>query len=187
MTVLANIEVIWVVIIISVIVQVIKGVKKVASQAQGKNTGADGAGSGGKAGGQKPDFVAPDEALQEFLRTLGGGQKPAARPIAPRPVQAKSPTRGVSQPQAQARRRMHPPAVSNQPIPATPRYEPVHHAAPAYTQSVQEAVVLEKTPSDRTTAASIFIDAIRKDLSDAEAIRKAIVLREILGPPLALR
>jgi len=185
MTVLANAEIIWVFIIISVIVQVIKFLKKVASQAQGKNTGADGgAGAGGK-GGQKPEFVAPDEALQEFLRTLGGGQNPAARPTAPKPVQVISATRGISQPQAQARRRMHLQAIS-QPIPVTPRYEPAH-ATPAYAQSVQEAVVLEKYPSDKATAASIFIDAIRKDLSDAEAIRKAIVLREVLGPPIALR
>jgi len=51
---------------------------------------------------------------------------------------------------------------------------------------VQDAVVLEKFAA-RKTNASILGDAIRKDLLDADAVRKAIVLREVLGPPVALR
>jgi hypothetical protein len=187
MPVRANIEIIWVIIvIISVIAQVIKGARKVASQAPGTNNGADETLPGGKGvNAQKREFIAPDEALQDFLRTLGGGQKPAAKPTAPSPVQAKSPTRGISRQQVKPGRQAYQP-VSNQTIPAMPRHKPAD-AAPAYVQSVQDSVVLEKTSSGRQTAAGILGLAIRKDLSDAESIRKAIVLREVLGPPIALR
>ncbi len=181
MPVLANIEVIWVIIIIgSVIAQIIKGAKKVAAQAP-KATGADEATSGGS---KSRDFIAPDEALQEFLLSRGAGEKPADRPAAASPVQAISARRGLSQARAiatplapkkvkrEVRQPVLPPPIAAMPQPRADK--------------VQQAVVLEKYIK-RETSASLLGEAIRKDLSNAEAIRKAIVLREVLGPPVALR
>lgn len=186
MPVLANSDIIWVIIVIvSVIAQLVKGAKKVASQAQVKSTGADGAGSSVKGGGQKPDFVAPDEALQEFLRSLGGGQKPAGGPSAPSPVQAISATRGISGAWPRKSVRANRPPIGP-PIQETPLSKS-SEVCTAGDLTIQEDVVLEKTSPGTRTTASILGEAIRKDLSDTEAIRKAIMLREILGPPVALR
>lgn len=184
MPVLANMDVIFVIIVIvSVISQIIKGAKKVTSQAPGTPSGS-GSPKPVDAVGEQRDFVAPDDALQEFLRTLGSGEKPAARAAAASPIQKKSARRGLVQAQA---------AVKN-----TPRRKVVREVKPqalpisiptvvqAPRDHVQEAVVLEKFAARRTNA-SILGDAIRKDLLNADAIRKAIVLREVLGPPVALR
>ncbi len=186
MTVLASIEIIWVIIVIvSVIAQVIKGAKKVASQAPGKNTGADEAAVGGKGGGgQMREFAAPDEALQEFLRTLGGGQKPVAKATAANTAKAISARRGLTQARAKVNKQSRQQAMREVRPPVLPI--PVPKAIRSDSAKVQAAVVLEKFSAPKTTA-SILGEAIRKDLSDAEAIRKAIVLREVLGPPLALR
>jgi len=183
MPVLANIEAIWVaIIIISVIAQIVKGARKVASQAPGKSTGQGEATPGGL-DGERREFVAPDEALQDFLRTLTG-EKPVSRPAAASPVQATSRRRGLSQPPAAVQTPPRPPVRRETGSPAMPKRSPAVTRTTA--GNVQDAVVLEKL-STRKTAASILGEAIRKDLSNAVAIRKAIILREVLGPPVALR
>lgn len=182
MPVLANIEVIWVIIIIgSVIAQIIKGAKKVASQAPGKSTGAGEADTGGD---RQREFVGSDDALQAFLQTLGGGEKPAAKATAASAVQAISARRGLSQARATVKKPSRPQAMREVRQQALPLPIPAVHQPKA--GKVQDAVVLEKF-TKRETSASILGEAIRKDLSNADAIRKAIVLREVLGPPVALR
>ncbi len=183
MPVLANIEVIWVIIVIvSVIAQIVKSAKKGAAQAPGKATGAGESPPRGT-NGQNREFVAPDEALQDFLRTLSG-EKPAAKTAAASPVQAISRRRGLSQSRAAAQTQPRPSAMrDNRPPPVTSRPPAAIRSS---VGSVQDSVVLEKFAA-RKTSASILGEAIRKDLSDAQAIRKAIVLREVLGPPVALR
>ena len=172
MPVLASIEVIWVVIIIgSVIAQIIKGAKKVASQSPEKPTG------GGEAsGGKSPAFVAPDVALQDFLRSLGG-EKPSATPVRRGLAQASRPKVPSPQPKRTAAREVK---MDVFPLPA-PAIIPARREG-----NIQRDVKLE-TFAKRETSASVLGDAIRKDLSDGDTLRKAIVLREVLGPPVALR
>ncbi len=174
MQTLASIELVWALfIIITIVAQIVKGARKVASQAPGKEGDADG----------ERNRPAPDDELRKFLEGLSGGTppKPAATPPPVPP-----PVRPMAQPQARPRqtvRKPEPIRIKPQPKPKPP--PPRVAAPPIVEQPVAVApAALVASPQRK---ASRFQKLLQKDLADSEAAQKAIVLREVLGPPLALR
>jgi hypothetical protein len=158
----ASIELIWgLFIIITVISQIIKNAKKVSSQAPGK-TGSDD-------NQRKP----PGDELREFLEQLSGQQAQPVRPAAPKP-----PPRPIVQQRTQPKARKAKKVENATPLKITPpknkpRIEPDH------------VVRIEKLTQPKR--ASEWHKTLRRELKDLDATRRAIVMREILGPPLALR
>jgi len=86
----------------------------------------------------------------------------------------------VTQPAARPQRLPSPPPVA---LPIMPRAEP---PAPLKTEDVAPAVTLEEMPHKQVGNAFILLE-IKQGLRDRNSIRKAVIMREILGPPLALR
>ncbi len=127
-----------------------------------------------KAGEQqagKTEYVAPPDAVREFLRSLHEAkaeppQREAARPAAPRAARATSVRRSALRPgeAEQAARRREEPA-------AAPR-----------RRARRPAPTAPSTPAEELKAAPLSLLALRRiDL------KQAIVWAEILGPPVALR
>ena len=207
MPVHANIEAIWVVIIvISIVAQIVKAVRKAAAQAQGKGLGKGigmndlgqrraldpGSARTGEPDGAGRDFVAPEQALQDFLRSLAGENSipppspppPPPRPPRPAPMVVARPS-GSKAPSRHPARIIKPPAhLPPKPVPQ-PVAPPVVILKPVEAE-VAPAVTLDNElhkPSDVSTT----VQDIKRGLRDRKTVRKAIILREILGPPLALR
>ncbi len=180
MTVHANIEAIWIIIvIITVIVQVVKGARKVSSQTPGQSSQPkDPHRSPQRDFSQetaRQDTVAPDQALQEFLRNLTG--QPAVPPPPPPTTPKTLPSR-VEKP-----RSAHEPRSAYAAGTATSTRKTVNDRR--LPRSPESSVELEVVNQDGST---LRIDGdIKKEARNIRAIRKAIVMREILGPPLALR
>lgn len=191
MPVLAKIEVIWVIIIVfSVIAQIVKGIKKVSAQAPGKKPGSQGPTPPQPASQTGKDFVAPDQALREFLQNLSGyAPSPTPMPSVPAP-----PPQSLAQ--QNQRRIIKPPSH----FPAAPGKRPSLQAqptkryiptpTPAASNSYKEEappVMLEILSPTPAIALELEIESLRKELSTPSSARKAIIMREILGPPLAFR
>ena len=183
MRTLASIEVIWALfIIITVIVQIIKGAKKMSSQAPGKtDEGAPGSPR------EAPERGEREDELRKFLEALGGGQPQPSKPTAAPPPVPPTVRRQKQQPTV---RRTRPRVPAQEPPP------PPRQAAPP-----QESVVTRHKPtvgavapamthaqaSRAQTRTNALQAMLKKELQGAAARRKAIVLREVLGPPIALR
>jgi hypothetical protein len=163
MLVSADIGVWAIFIIISVVAQIVKARKKAANREpeQTSPTRAD----------QAP--AKPDEDLRQFLEKLAGG-----RPQRSAPAEVNIPPQVVA-----ARRRPAPPQLPTQPKrqrTQAPQSKPSVSATP----TVARPVTVVKQPD---TPASALRDLIREELRQADATRKAMVLHEILGPPIGLR
>ena len=139
----------------------------------------------------------PEEELRDFLKRLSGGaeesqQQPPPppprpqRPLPPPPLPAPA-ARTTAGGQAGAQRiPSEPPAHHHRQKPrAEPLPAPVPQAvltpAPAQMAPVTVAPVAPRVPSGYWRA------IIVADLANRECQREAIILRDILGPPLALR
>lgn len=132
------------------------------------------------AGGERPrPPVRPPQAPQSGPRPMQPGQRPPGQPV--RPV-APQPLR---QPMAQRAAR-HPaqPAAASRP-PAPPEQISTAASAPQPQQVPAAAPAARRTAKPVPTADSLSA----KDFSSLNGadLRKAIVLNEILSPPLALR
>ncbi|MBT3192578.1 MAG: hypothetical protein HN341_08490 [Verrucomicrobia bacterium] len=194
MPALANIGVIWAIfIVISIVAQVIKASKKVSSEAPGTDDGP----RGGPA--------ESNDELRQFLEQLGGGGAATPKPLPPRPpapprpaVQRREPTMRVSpEDHRQNTPQATPSVVRRRAVTEAPPHEP--HATPPPPPAVpervrpkpqkqrSETVQIELPASSASQAASKLQRLIRDELQQTEDTRKAIVLREVLGPPLALR
>ncbi len=170
MLVSANIGVIWgVFIIISIVAQVIKSRRKVADQAPGGHASM-------REEGNQP--ATKDDELRQFLESLSGG-KPRPEEIPPpviqrqelQPMLQQAPQPQPQQKPKKQRRPEQPPApIITQPVPSP-------------TVRIMPAVELETVVTPNTSLQRL----IRTELQQTNATRKAIVLREILGPPIALR
>jgi hypothetical protein len=157
---------------------------------------------------QQPVFTRPktdEERVREFLEALGqpAGTAPPAKvqprtDIPPRPVAPVSPpplprpfSPVILRPIAEkARRIFTPPAATPKPEVASEAAEPgawlrqeekVESAAARFEAATREAV--EDLASGREGMATNWKNALRS----RESVRAALVLREILGPPRALR
>jgi len=193
MPVYANIEAIWVVIIIiSVIAQIVKGVKKAASQqrppgntARPPHPAVAPSGRDDSRERRPANVEEPVDALQEFLRSLAG-ETPTPRPPRPAPPVTRQPVVPPGVPRAKPARTTHrAPAVAvRENVPMT-EYRPVEPILREETD-VAPAVTLDHELHEPSRAGAIARD-IKRGMGDRKAIRRAVVLREILGPPLALR
>lgn len=145
---------------------------------------------------QKPAeaYTAPKEELKKFLETLtGGGQPPPVKeaPSLPTPSPTHTP------PPIQHTRRASPappPRTTAQPSQAADAAIP--HKAPVrqdHFKRTETHVAHEPTEEYVTheSASEVYVKRIRKslgnDLVGVDSLRKAVLLREVLGPPLALR
>ena len=137
------------------------------------------------------DF-SPEDELRDFLKRLSPGSEAAPPPVPqpqrhvpPPPVPIQTIRTITTSQSGTVRTRVqtvHRPAPRVQPTPPPPPIleavvvpampEPVHSPAPAASAPA---------PGDKRRAAIIA------DLRNRECLREAIILREILGPPLALR
>lgn len=208
MPVLANFETIWVIIIIfSVISQIVKSIKKGKTQTPGVTPGSQRDNGEG-------DYKAPDEALQEFLKSLTGQSTPERTapppsatqepwtPVVTRPLSAShrtesTPRRPISAPRGQQRHPRSdqhftkPPAHLPAPVRETPRTAPMQtlYQATEYGRRTDVApdVVIERASPGRTAEGLSLFDELRRDLASSRSSRKAMLLREILGPCAALR
>lgn len=200
----AGVEVLWILLIVaSIIARVIKAAKE---QKPGKESSPESAG----------DYKASSSDLKDFLESLSGakqvrpsaganppksarGQIAPARRTAKRsqaqkarpPVQA--PARQVAPPVAPPRS-VAPPPRPRAVAPAPQRQErPAPVPAPQTTTPVKPSPV-KSTPKEMVTTVKFagtkqtnrMSREILNSLRDIDSTRKAIVLREILGPPVAL-
>ncbi len=209
MPVHANIEAIWVVIIvISIVAQIVKAVRKAAAQAQGKGIGK-GIGPGmnsqsqrraldsvsartGEPDGAGREFVAPEDALQEFLRSLAGENSTPPPPPPPPPPRPPRPApMVVARPSGSKAPSRHPARIIKPPAHLPPK--PVHQqvSPPVMMPKPMEAEVAPEVTLDnelqKPSVDGATVQDIKRVLHDRKTIREAILLREILGPPLALR
>jgi len=122
----------------------------------------------------------PQEELQRFLRTLAGEEqeKPAPRPPPPPRAATARPQRTAPSPRKDKPARQTPASHPQRPrtkMPATPAAP--HIGSTAVTDlGARNAVRMARRRAE-----------LRRDLRRPESLRGAILLREVLGPPLALR
>jgi hypothetical protein len=148
---------------------IIGKIKKASSSGRENQKGATGQ-SGPPSSTPSKSTSEVQTELEDFLKTLVGGNAPvtAPTPQAPPPM----------------------PAVIKQ----TPKNKPL---APPLPQKPVASRTSTKTEEDYTCDAtmkletlnrkSAFAKSISTDLRENMSVRKAIALREILGPPIALR
>ena len=171
---LANIELIWALfIIITVVAQIVKGAKKVASKAPGK-TEEEGAPGSPR---ETPDRGEREDELRKFLESLAGGRPRAPKP-ATVPPPMPPPARRQPPPARPKTRVVAQPPPPPRPKPAPPPPEPVEAEAPT-TMHVQTFRAKRRT--------SALQNILLKELRNNADRRKSVVLREILGPPIALK
>lgn len=173
----------WLIVVVFVIVSQIAKAAKKGSSPQGTPP------FGG------PDATSPEEELSDFLKRLteGARQQTQHRP-APPPLPAAAhrppplPTRGA--------RRENTTLASQRAKPQPRRRE--HTAAETITPAMERPVassaaqimanaVRVATPMADTPAPSRMRKGIMNQLKDTPSVRTAILLREVLSPPLAFR
>lgn len=161
------------VVVISIIVQIIKAAK------QGSATGGTPPTPGG---GDSQEYSAPPDELRAFLEKLGASVQPPSVPRPPPPV-PRAAVPAIVAPVGQHR----PSSPTAEPAsPSTPaelpraRQEP---APPAVTFSAPAWAVPMAAERQKSRATA----GIVRMLKQAGSARQAIVLREILGPPVAMR
>lgn len=144
-------------------------------------------------------FGSADDQLRNFLETLATGQPPADRPNTvtrqeppvqtppqqrPQPAPVAKQNQGsrqqVSEFKRPARQQMS--GIKQAAAPAAART--VVQPAQAVRTPVPSQVPPPRTPKRRITKEK---PSIARALAGGEQLREAIVLREILGPPLSLR
>jgi hypothetical protein len=184
------------VIIFAIIAQIVKFSKKNVKTGQPQSAQPQ---------DDKTVYTAPDDELKKFLQSLSGtasGQQPfktqeEAPPPAPSPekvVVVKTRKTALTwddllkpaQPVIQNVPLPPPVPVEPQPYevapPSPPAYSPPEPAAAA-----PKAATAAPAAVMRPAARSRIRAAVTAELSGLQSIRKLIILREILGPPIGLR
>jgi len=145
-------------------------------------------GGGGRERPPRPVSDASEE-LREFIEQLSGGKAPPSKP-APPPVLASA--RPAARPAA-AQRPARRTATRPPPVPAAPRVAPPRPAAPRPSavppSGLGKPIGTRRQAPRRRPRADIAprLDEIVGRLDDRRALARAMVLREVLGPPLGLR
>ncbi|HAS81119.1 MAG TPA: hypothetical protein DCS43_00180 [Verrucomicrobia bacterium] len=197
MTVHADIGgLIWVVIVIaSVIGQIVKGARKVSAQAPGKGnapTARQTEGSASEGTRQQTGSPDPAEALQDFFRSLSGQPTPPPRLLPPELIQQRKARKDLLKRQQEQRR--HTKTLTH-PTPTAPVLTPAEPAdyqeSNAHDQGTDQVILATGFPqhgsAHTATGEHSLAHILRQELSSRDTARKAMILREILGPPLALR
>lgn len=142
--------------------------------------------------------ASPQDELQEFLRSLSGAPPPPATPVPPpAPPQIRPPRRvpAAAPPVRPQPRAWSPTPVPNRPPPRT------RTAAPPPVPTATRVVALPQAPDPDASAYATETKvrksavasrrqlriALGKDLISRQSLRKAIVLKEIVGSPLGSR
>jgi hypothetical protein len=143
--------------------------------------------------GAGADFPAaePADELRQFLEKLAGAppveRPPAPPPVAPPPVPYSSSTQTrpsePSRSTAAAMRNERVRAAASRPSAVRPEPPPAFVAKPAMPRPL---IVRAPVPGLPAQPAPVQTHELCAMLFDPAAIRKAILLREILGPPVAL-
>lgn len=193
---LADIDaIIWlVIIVVSIIAQIIKGAKKTASQAPKQENAPRSAPAERRSTPAKDQRKSPSsyrdrkDELRQFLERIAD---PTPEPVPEVTVPRTRRQAGGQQ------GRMPPPPPTRSRQPQTQREKrpamPSAPAAPSVTMRTpsMQATAPDQLPttvmgtSERTSSAQGR--ELRKLLDKPQSQRRAILLREILGPPLALR
>ncbi len=185
MPVLADGGLLWVIVVVgSIIAQIIKAKKNAASSPpKGPETPS----------GDKGDYNASSDELRNFLASIGAAKPPAVpqqvrqpkpnvvRKPHPQPVQARRDVRTLPPPPLPAHAR-----IKHRPSPREIEREEDRERAATHSQPPQRQES-ETTTTTIAKESNTLTSLIRKELKDLDATRKSIVLREILGPPIALR
>jgi hypothetical protein len=158
----------------------------------------------------RPPTSSEEERLRRFREALGlpptGAVPP---PVRPRPQTMSAPLRPVNPPAAIGRAQRVPPMTSAPPLQTQPRTlksspsapQPLRKAAAPLVPVAPAAPVQQAPPVTRpantlqplvepaatTVKPTIIASGLMARLRDPVAIREAIILREILGPPKALQ
>ncbi len=143
--------------------------------------------------------VSAEEALAEMRRILGEQQKAQQRPQpTPPPVPRAEPLRQTLRPQPQ-RRPVAPPSRSAERPPQPVRPSSLGRMGTRVDPHVGEGVQRRQTPASGAvghsdlgglggrTAQHSAVRQRRRGLLDLSDLKRAVVLREVLGPPVALR
>jgi hypothetical protein len=174
-------DLIWVVIIVgSILSEILKNRKKAADKDASRKRGIP--------GGDPPTVDAGKE-LREFLETLSGGS-PGNKPVQPpvKPPPARPVVRNV--PPSHRKKAPLPPQVTlkHRPLPeVSPAELHSRQDVPSAAPQVRSAVTEAESDSPSTKEKHSSSELIRADLLKPDSARRAVVLREILGPPMALR
>ena len=142
--------------------------------------------------GRRSTSSAPQDELKNFLESLVGNAPPAPAPPAPPPV--PPPQAHAAPPSPPSRERL----VQMDTPTAKLRAKPSRRAKPrpAHTPVTASRIAVKPHPSTpthdayamgNTISASQLRTELLADLSQVDSLRKAIVLREIIGPSLAMR
>ena len=166
--------------------------------------GAEGAGAGTrKAPPPRPHSPTPrqqqaprsplqpaDEELRKFLEELSGASLPEPQPVRRAPPQQRRtapppppPVPKARPPERAAARAALSKAGKRKPVPARGEHPRVHKPEPP--AGVAEVAPLPDWGRRQKTPEAIA--ALRGGLKGRASLRDAILLREVLGPPLALR
>ena len=170
MPILADGGFLWVIVIVgSIIAQIIKAKKNAAASPPKRQPGA-------KSG----DFTASGDELRNFLESIGGGATKPQQTRQPQPIPVRPTALPPSlPPQVTIKHRPSPAetALKHRQVEGTIRKPHTQKPTPP-TENIVESL---------STTPNVVAQLIKQDLQNMNAARKAIVLREILGPPIALR
>lgn len=140
-------------------------------------------------------IVSPQDQLNQFLQSIA--QQPAAPPAPVKPQPERAQQHRQAPPPVPQRRGMPTagqmvakavpvrPAIARSvvrvlPPPLDAAAKAATHPKPRETQVGKEGVVSRKPISG-------IVRAIRADIRDSRGLRRAVVLREILGPPVGIK
>jgi hypothetical protein len=127
----------------------------------------------------KPLSRSPEEELRDFLGGLSGESKQVPATVPP-PLSTAAPVHKT------------PPAVTHKSITILRRSAPketpsVIHAAPIEVPAPVAIPVTKLEPMRTVSSRDLIRSDIMAALSTRQLLKQAIVLREVLGPPLGLR
>jgi hypothetical protein len=143
------------------------------------------------------DYAAPEDELKKFLENLSGGgaEKPVVAPPPPEPLPVSKPQPRIIKPQQAAR----PVVVISQNKTIEESESPYDVAAqntvdlsvakPSFPERAKPPArnALQNIPAHIRKGKHHFRSMLMYQLLDRDSLRKAILLRELLGPCLALR
>jgi hypothetical protein len=175
MPVLADIGLIWVVfVVISIVAQIIKAKKNATPQSPDEFGDADAP--------QRPVATSREDELRKFMETLRGGTATA------RPVVAAPPPPPPARRVPQTVRRAAPVAQRKDIQRTSPKAKSIAIMPEQKSSQKKRSDPVTLTRIGGTSAkTSALKRLIREELRQKDATRKSLVLREILGPPLALK
>jgi len=175
-------DLIWVVVVVgSIISQIIKARKNAADTPPKSQTR--------QSGGGGRDFVAPNDELRDFLKSIGAptpppvNQTPVQKPVQRRaqPVQVRHAATNIPPPlPAQSR-------IKHKPSPLEIKREQQQKKSTSHRQPLLQKQPIITEVESMSTKKNPLTRMIKKELQNLDDTRKSIVLREILGPPIALR